>query len=104
MLFDHPHRLARQGFELASRQVFLTQLDVVHAAARGFGDFSEQTFAADRFRAAELGTVADVVEKQARIQPLVFGRFFFWQFCSGNPSSGSPRDWSSRSPAQPRSP
>jgi hypothetical protein len=80
ILFDHLHRRARESFEFASGQVFFTQLDVVHTTACRLSDFLEHTFAAEGFRAAKLGTIADVVEKQAAIPPSVVWQFYGFVF------------------------
>src|ERR1700678_1928576 len=56
--------LTRQLLQFARRQVFLSKLDVVHAAAGGFGDFLEQLAAACRLVPGKCGAVSDVVEQQ----------------------------------------
>ena len=55
---------AGQDFEVVCGEVFLAQLDIVHAAASGLRHGCEQLRAAGIFVTRELGTVGDVVEKQ----------------------------------------
>jgi len=56
--------LAGENFEIASGEVFLSQLDVVDAAASSFGNGCEQSRAASGFVTSELRTIGDVVKKQ----------------------------------------
>jgi len=58
------HDYAGQRFEFATREIFLAQLNVVHAAASSFGNIFEQTAPASRIVPRELGAIGDVVEKQ----------------------------------------
>ena len=64
VLADDLNRLAGQSLQFPCTQVFLAQLDEVHGAAGGFGDLLQQTAAALRLAAGELGAVGDVVEQQ----------------------------------------
>jgi hypothetical protein len=62
---DDLHGFADEGFQLASGEIFFSQLDVVDACAGGFGDFVEELVAAREFVAGEGVPVRDVAEKAA---------------------------------------
>ena len=55
---------AGKQFQFAGNQIFLAELDEIHAASSGFGNLLEQTTAAGRLVAGELASVGDIAKKQ----------------------------------------
>ena len=64
-LGDEAHGFAGQRFQVAGREIFLAELDVVHAGEGGFRDFFEETATAGEFVSGKPGAVGDVVEQAA---------------------------------------
>jgi hypothetical protein len=60
------NRFARQTFEFPGAQISLSELDVIDAGARSFGNFGKQIAATRSFVAWKLAPVSNVIE-QARV-------------------------------------
>ena len=64
VLTNRPHGGAGKRLQFVDGKVLFAQLNVIYAAAGGFGDLIEQRNPAGRFVAGKLPAVGDVVEEQ----------------------------------------